>query len=116
MSNQDETKTLISELIAEAPDVACLKSRAAQAYVLHTQYAIDRKDLCEYFSIANSSITRAKQAIEQGFDAGCTGRHQILSCKDEHILERWLEFLIDISQTVYTSTVIELVLIFYNHY
>ena len=109
MDTQDDTASLIENLLSEDPEVSQLASPSSKAYLLATKYQISRADLCAYFDIANSSITRAKQATEQGFDAGITGRHQLLSTKDEHILERWIQFLVEVSETVYTSTLIQLV-------
>ena len=112
MEEDKEKGKSIQEILEEDPVVEAFATDSAKAWYIHSKYDIDRQVLCEYFDTANSSITRAKQAIERGFDAGKPGRHQLLSIKDEHILERWLECLIEISETVYTSTVIKLVCFF----
>ena len=114
MTQTQEIKEIIDALVSKDSDVLSHAAPSAKAYVIHSKYDISRTTLCEYFKIANSSISRAKQAMDQGFDPGRNARHHILSSKDEHTLERWIHFLIDISETVYSSTLIELVCCFFR--
>lgn len=105
----EDINSIIKSYTLEDLDVASQPSLSGKAYKIFQKYGIPREQLCSYFGISNSSITRAKHADDQGFDLGMNGRHQFLSNKDEHILERWLQFLIDLSVTVQTSTLMELV-------
>ena len=47
--------------------------------------------------------------LQSGFDPGIPGRHKKLNLSDEQTLESWVLELIDLGETVYTSTLIQLV-------
>ena len=54
-------------------------------------------------------ISRAKKVLQSGFDPGIPVRHKKLNRSDEQTRESWILELIDLGETVYTTTLIQLV-------
>ena len=107
---QAKTEKLpVSEALSSYADVVSQPTENAKAYILHSTYGYTRKELCNERSISNGGITRAKKALQRGFDPGKSGRRQNLSDKDEAILESWVLELLDLGQTVYRFVLLEMV-------
>ena len=102
-------KLPVNEALSSYADVVSQPTPNAKAYLLHSTYGYSRKELCHGISISNGGITRAKKALQRGFDPGKSGRRQNLSDKDEAILESWVLELLDLGQTDYRFVLLEMV-------
>ena len=109
MSQTQEIKEIIDKSVSKDSDVLSHAAPSAKACVFHSKYDISRTTLCGYFKSANSSMSRAKQALAQGFHPGRNDRCQILSSKDEHMLEGWIQFSSTTLKQWYSLRLIELV-------
>ena len=115
VDNTQDGKIQQSELFVLYDDVRQQQGNNAKAYILYKFHEIARHTLCEQNPgfCSNAGITRAKKALEAGFDACISGRHKKLNEADEMILESWILELIEQGETVYPTRVIHLVLFFF---
>ena len=102
-------KLPITEALSSYSDVISQHTDNAKAYVLHSMHGYTRKELCSTISVSNGGISRAKKALQRGFNPGKSGRRQNLSDTDEAILESWVHELLDLGQTVYRFVLLEMV-------
>lgn len=101
----------IKEALGFFDDVRLQQGNNAKAYLLHKNHNVKRQALYSDPSkiCSNGGISRAKKALQSGFDPCIPGRHKKLNLSDEQTLESWVLELIDLGETVYTSTLIQLV-------
>ena len=104
----EDINTIIKSYTLEDLDVASHRSLSGKAYKIFQKYGIPREQLCSYFGIWNSSIAHVKPRDGQGVNLRMNERDQFLWNMDQHISERWLQFLVDLSVPVHTSTLMEL--------
>ena len=80
-----------------------------QAFLLNQRHGITRQNICSLGLGSNAGITRAKTCFKCGYDPGKPGRHRKLCIEDEDMLFNWIRKLNAKGQTVFISTVIEMV-------
>ena len=101
----------IEYLIENDPDVLAEKNANGRALVLLQKFHFDLCTIMKKTGASKSGIYRAKNARSAGYDITKSGRHRKLCERDEEIIVHWALELINMGETLHTSTLIDLVCI-----
>ena len=99
----------IEYILENDPEVLAEKSPNARGLVLLQKFHFDLSTIVKKTGASKSGIYRAKTSKSAGYDIGKNGRHRKLCERDEDIIVHWALELINMGETIHTSTLIDLV-------